>query len=173
MTQIKTLAFKKEIVVSLAQFSLFLSLMIATPALKQQLLTGTIINALFFISVVLLGRRAALLLAFLPSVFALFFGLLPAVMAPVIPLIILGNMILILLFDFLRKKNFWLGFISAGLLKFGFLTGFTLLFFGAIFKGQIPTAFQGMMAWPQLFTVLAGGVLAHLLLKNFKKTDAR
>lgn len=120
MTQTKILAIRREIAVDLVKFVLLLSVAILAPLIRQQAITGTIVNAVLFISAVSLGIRGAVLIALVPSIFSLSVGLLPAILAPMVPFIMIGNIILILVFDFLRKKNYWLGMISGSFLKFIF-----------------------------------------------------
>lgn len=173
MSKIKILSFKKALIFDLSKFCLFLSLAVLAPLLKQQFLTGTIVNALLFLSVVSLGIRGALLLAICPSVFAFYIGLLAPAMAPFIPLIVLSNMALVLVFNLLKKNNFWLGMVSAAVLKFIFLAGASSFLAHLFIKKEAILPILTMLSWPQLFTALAGGLLAYLVLKNFKKNNAQ
>jgi hypothetical protein len=162
MSKIKILVLKKEFITDLLKFSLFLSLAILAPFLHQQWLTGTIVNALLFLSVVLLGRRPALLLALAPGAFALAVGLLPALLLPFVPLIILGNIILVLVFDFFRKSNFSLALILAAVLKFSFLAGLSFVFADLFFENK---AILAPLFWPQLITASSGGLVAYIFLR--------
>ena len=137
MEKIKILTLNKIFMADLAKFSLLLAIVILAPLANQQLLTGTIVNAALFISCVILGIRGAILLALAPSIFALAVGLLPAVLAPMIPFVILGNVILILAFDFLSKKNFWQGVILGAFIKFIFLYSASFMVITLIFKKEI------------------------------------
>jgi riboflavin transporter len=173
MEKIKTLALNRTLIPDLAKFSLLLAITILAPLANQQLITGTIVNAVLFISCLILGRRGAILLALAPSIFALTVGLLPPALAPMIPFIILGNVILILVFDFLRKKNFWLGVFSASFLKFIFLAATSSLIVNIFFKKEIAQSVAVMTSWPQLLTAVLGGSLAYFGLRFFKKIDAK
>jgi uncharacterized membrane protein len=108
-----------------------------------------------------LGPQNAILVGLIPSVVALSTGLLPAVLAPIIPFIMISNTILILTFAYLRRKNFWLGVTAASVLKFVFLFSMSAM--------VMDSKMASMMSWPQLLTALAGGVIAYLALKSFKK----
>ncbi len=173
MTQTKILTIKKEVAVDLAKFVLLLSIAIIAPLIRQQAITGTIVNAVLFISAVFLGIRGAVLIALVPSIFSLSVGLLPAVLAPTIPFIMIGNIILILVFDFLRKKNYWLGMISAGVLKFIFLASVSSVVINLLLKKEIAHQVAMMMSWPQLLTALSGGAIAYLVLKALNKLNAK
>jgi hypothetical protein len=173
MERIKILALNKIIVSDLAIFSLFLAVAILAPLAGNQLVTGIIVNAVLFVSCVVLGVRGAILLALIPSVFALASGILPPALVPMIPFIMLGNVILILIFDFLKNKNFWLGMVSGAILKFIFLYNIFFVVVNLIIKKEIAQSAAAMMSWPQLLTALFGGGVAYLTLRFFKKIDAR
>src|SRR4030042_6901953 len=115
------IAIKKEDILSLVKLATFVGLSILVPLLGQQAITGPIVNALLFSSVIILGIPSAILVGLLPSLVALSTGLLPMALAPMVMFIMAANTILILSFWLLNKKNFWLGIISASILKFLFL----------------------------------------------------
>jgi len=119
----------------------------------NQWITGTIVNALLFLAVWRVGIVNAMLVAALPSSIALMRGLLPVPMAVLIPYIILSNIVLIAVFYAIKKYPL-LGIISASLAKFLLLFVITSL----LIKVAGPLLI--MMQWPQLFTALAGGLIA-------------
>jgi hypothetical protein len=170
MNQIKTLVIKRDIVLIAIQFAVLLGVVTAAPLINQQAITGTIVNVALFISTVLLGAQNAILIGLVPSLIALSVGLLPAVLAPAIPFIMIGNTILILVFDYLRQKNYWLGITVSGFLKFLFLFGTSSIVVSLLLKKEIAAKVAAMMSWPQLFTAMAGGVIAYFILKSIKKT---
>ncbi len=153
-----------------AGFFLFAGLLIFAPLLKNQMITGTLVNFLLFSSIVLLGRKVALGFCIFPSVISLASGFLPFVLAPVVPFIVLSNAVLVLTFDFFRKKNLYFAVAAASLLKFLFLwsTSFLVL---SVFENPVADKVALMMGYPQFFTALAGGFLATLFLGiiNHKK----
>ncbi|KPJ55113.1 hypothetical protein AMJ47_01145 [Parcubacteria bacterium DG_72] len=169
MKNMKTIALTKTRAgVKLAVFAVFLAVSIAAPFIKQQFITGPIVNAVLYISTATLGIGAGVLIGFLPSMISAWAGLLPIPLLPMIPYIIMGNAILVLTFGVLRKKNFWLGVGLASVLKFMFLflsSSFIINFF---IKTALPKPIIAMMAWPQLITALAGGIIAFILLKIIK-----
>lgn len=159
---------KTSIAIKLAIFAGFLGISIIAPFFKQQLVTGPIVNAVLFLSTAVLGIGAGVLIGFLPSMVSAFAGLLPMPLLPMIPYIIMSNAILVLIFGFLLKKNFWLGVVSASFIKFLFLflsSSFVINFF---IKKALPAKIVAMMTWPQLITALIGGVIACFLLKIVK-----
>ncbi len=152
----------------IADFFIIAGLLVFAPLLKNQMITGPLVNFLLFISPIFLGRGIALSFCIFPSIISLASGLLPAVLAPVIPFIILSNAILVLTFDFLRKKNLFLALFASSLFKFLFLfsTSSWVLNF---FKEPVSKQVAMMMGYPQFFTALAGGLLAIGFLKIIKK----
>lgn len=138
---------------------IFPALLAHTP--HNQWITGTIVNAILFLAVWRLGIVNAILVAALPSSIALSRGLLSAPMAGLIPYIILSNIILIAVFYAIKKYPL-LGIISASLAKFLFLFVITSL----LIKVAGPLLI--MMQWPQLFTALAGGLIAVVIMKYQK-----
>lgn len=146
-----------------ARFFLVAALLVFAPLLKNQMITGTLVNFLLFSSAVLLGRKVALSFCVFPSVISLASGLLPFVLAPVIPFVVLSNAILVLSFDFLRKKSQYFAVVLSSLLKFLFLSTTSSLVLG-MFNKPVADKVAVMMSYPQFFTALAGGFLAILFL---------
>lgn len=105
----------------------------------------------------------------IPSVIALSTGLLPSVLAPMIPFIMVSNSLLVSVFKSLHNKNYWLAVITSGLLKFTFLFFFSQIITGLILKKEIAEQVALMLSWPQLLTALLGGLLALSFLKIYKK----
>jgi hypothetical protein len=165
MTETKTLILRK---VNLFYFAVLLGAAVFAPLLKFQLVSGSLVNAVLFISTVLLGVQSAIFIGLIPSLFALTIGLLPVALVPMVPFIVTSNAILVLIFSFLRKKNFWLGVISASIVKFVFLFASSSLLVSFISNKQTVIAAAKMMSLPQLFTALAGGLIAYLFLRLFK-----
>lgn len=169
MNQVKSLTIKKETFFSLVQFTVLVGIAAAAPLLRQQAITGPIINSTLFISVVFLGTQNAILVGLAPSLIALSVGLLPLVLAPMIPFIMTSNAILILVFSYLREKNYWLGVVSASILKFLFLFSASSVVVKSLVKEEVASKVAIMMSWPQLLTALGGGLIAYLFLKSRQK----
>jgi len=165
---VKNLAIRRDDVAIMTKFLFLSGLAILIPSLVHaQWVTGPIINAILFLSVILVGGRNAVLIGLLPSIIALFFGLLPAPLAPMIPFIMIANAILIIVFDLL-KNNFWLGVFVSSVLKFLFLK----LSYGAIvellLKKELAQTVAGVLSWSQLFTAIAGGAIAWGIVKLYR-----
>jgi len=159
-------AIAKQYVVPLTSFLCLTLIAVFAPLFHNQAITGPIVNATLFLGVVLIGTKYALFIGLLPSVIALSVGLLPPILAPAIPFIMLSNAILIIVFGFLKKYNFWLGVTSASLIKFLFLFSSSSIILKLITKKEIVSA---VLSWNQLLTALVGGVIAFLILKALKR----
>lgn len=140
------------------------------PLFPLQQVTGPIINALLFVAVIMLGLRQALVVCFMPSIMALSAGLLSPILLPIVPFIMLSNVVLVVVFSYLHQKNYWLGIISASLLKFIFIWSTTSAVANLFIKNsKAIQAVATMMSWPQLISALAGGVIAYVFLKTIKR----
>jgi len=162
---------KKEKVldwVKIGQFGVFLAILIALPFLKNQLITGSLVNALFFISASMLGFQSAFLLCFVPSLVSVYAGLLPILLAPVIPFIIAGNALLMFVFIKLKHRGFWQGAVFASLAKFAFIWLVGMILANSVLHGISKVVMQ-IISWPQLATAIAGSAIAFLFFKIIKK----
>lgn len=169
-TKVKTLSN-----VDMRAVARFLALAAVMPLLPffihLQWITGPAVNALLIIALFLSGYRGAFVLCFVPSLAALAGGLLPAVMAPAIPFVILGNIIFIsgIHWMYYKFKDNTLAYWMA--LGFGALFKFFPVYLGALLatrfwlEGPIADKIAVMLSWPQLFTALTGGMAAWVVLK--------
>ncbi|MBU1683940.1 iron hydrogenase [Patescibacteria group bacterium] len=169
MQQTKILTINRKKVFTLTQFTALVVVATTVPLFNQQAITGPVVNATLFVSVALLGVQNAILVGLIPSLVALSTGLLPPVLAPMIPFIMVGNTILIMVFGYLKERNFWLGVITASVLKFLFLFSTSSIVINLLLKKEVATKVAMMMSWPQLLTALVGGLLAFVFLKGIRK----
>ncbi len=165
----------KSIAAKALQLSAFIAIAVAAPYFLNQLITGSIVNALLFISVFLLGIESAFFLCLIPSLISIYTGLLPLALAPMIPFIITGNALLVLSFyklsnpsTSLRAGSFWAGAIPAAVIKFIFIWVVGMVLARSILSG-IASKVMLMISWPQFATAIAGACIAYLFLKIIKK----
>ena len=137
--------------------------------IHSQFVTGPIINAVLFLSTFLLGPFEAVLIGIIPSTVALSSGLLPLPLAPMVPFIMIGNVILIGTFHYTRSKSFVGAVILSSILKFAFLFSIVTLLMNTMLQEALVAKLSIMMSWPQLITALIGGLIAFIILKNLKK----
>lgn len=153
-------------------FAVLLGVCITAPMLRlPQLFTGTLVNAALLVAVVRLGPRAAVSIGILPSLFAVMSGQLPAPLAPLVPVIMVGNALLVVAFHVLRRRGWWLGVAAAAVLKSCWLFGVTSLLAastGLLAAPVVPVALT-IMGWPQLVTALSGGAIAYAALRPARR----
>jgi hypothetical protein len=141
-----------------------------------QWITGPIVNALLILILFLVGLRMALLICFVPSLMALAGGLLPLPLAPVVPFIMLGNVIFILAIDYFYKSakkqinGYWIGVVVGGALKYLFVWFNANLMINLILHDDVAAPLLvKLVSWPQFATALAGGIIAWAVLKWLKR----
>ena len=178
----------------LIKFLILLTIATGAPLLgfHSQWITGPIVNMALILSIFLLDVRSALLIGILPSTIALGTGLLPAILAPIIPFIILSNSILVLAFSVLSRVSdeqsesriegsrdklwslnyFTKLFIGSGL-KYLFLLLTSEIVINLLLNSKVAPAVAQIMSWPQFFTAMIGGILAFGVLKVLKIKKVR
>jgi hypothetical protein len=140
-----------------------------------QWFTGPIINAVLVLVLFLVGIRSALVIALVPSLMALSGGLIPPVLAPVVPFIMISNCIFVLSIDRIYEwsknsnRGYWLGIVIGASLKFIFLYFSVSFIIKLILKKELAVKVAQMMSWPQLITAILGGVIAWAVLKWLKR----
>lgn len=163
-TNMETALKTKSITISLIQFLSILSIIILAQVIfKNQFITGSIINALLICSVFFLGLRQSIGIAIIPSLFSVLTGLMAPAIIPFVPFIILGNIILVVTFNYLKNSYFLAGAIGS-VLKFAFLFLSSSYLFSFL-----PEPILYAMSYPQLITAILGVVLAFIILKKLKK----
>lgn len=147
----------------LTRSALILALAIAVQSVRMpQFITGPLVNTLLFLAAGFIGPLSAVLIGTMTPLLAFAFGIMP--LAPAIPVIILGNVSLGLVFGYLQR-NPYLGVAAASFVKYGvmFLGVYYLLPFLA--NINLPPKVINMLTTPQLFTALGGGALAIVIFK--------
>jgi hypothetical protein len=175
MQYLKEKAFERVNTNSIARFAGLASVAIFLPYLIHvQWITGPIVNAILILTLLMFGFRNAIAIAVVPSLMALSGGLLPAILAPVVPFIMIGNMILILCVDWCynnfedQAKGYWTGVLVGATLKFLFLFASVNIISGLLIKQELAIKVAQMMSWPQFYTVVIGGVIAWGVWKRAK-----
>ena len=171
--------------------ALLLALLVALQALTKgfgQLVTGSCVNALLAISVLLGGIGCGLTVAIISPVLAFVLGIAPNFIT-VLPIMLANSCYVALLHLFLGKscKPVWkqpVALVVAAFAKFGVLyvlvvTVICDLASGALLGKKLGDIIvlappmlkllSAMFSWPQLFTALIGGGIALLLLPVLRK----
>ncbi len=176
MNNIKTKTLSKINALALVRFLVLGGVMSIVPFyIHIQWITGPMVNALLILALFIIGIREAFILALIPSLMALSGGLIPAILAPVVPFIMLSNLIFIYLIDrfslILKNsdKSYWLGLFIASFTKFIFLYLSVNIISKILIKQELIVKVAQMMSWPQFFTAFSGGMIAFLFLKFIKR----
>ena len=159
----------------ITETAVMLALLIALQALTKplgQLVTGSCVNAVLAISVLLAGLGSGITIAVISSVLAFLLGIGPA-LVQVVPVIACGNAILAGLFGLSCRKE-WkreLAMVGSAVLKCAFLWAAVPAVIASL--GTVPAkqaaVMSAMFSWPQGVTALIGGVLALVILPRLKK----
>jgi len=145
----------------LYSFAVFLiPLLIPSP----QMLTGTLVNAFLIMAALHFRGWKAAPIVILPSIAALFSGLLfgpfTVFILFMMPFIWIGNFVLVYLFKYLnlaKNMNYWAALGASAIAK-------SAVIFGAAFVlvnfSMVPSALLTAMGIMQLGTAIAGGIIA-------------
>ncbi len=143
--------------------------------LHIQLLTGPIVNAILILTLFLVGMREAMIVALVPSIVALGRGLLPPVLAPMVPFIMISNVLFIITIDYFynniknNEKGYWVGILSGSLLKFLFLLVNTNLIVTLVLNKNLAAKIAQITGVAQFATAIAGGFIAWFILKWLRR----
>ena len=81
------------------------------------LITGVFVNAIYIFVDIYAGRRDSLLLCFLGPFGGILSGHMAPFMLPIVPVIIIGNMVLVFLYDKLKAKTLFYKLVIPSLVK--------------------------------------------------------
>ncbi len=163
--KVKTITLKKVITKEMTLLLTAFFAVLFVPLLGIQSVTGPVVNAVLFLATFYIGIKNAVWLAIFPSFIALLSGILPLVMAPLIPFIIISNIILIFTFNYFYKSNFWLGIVSASFAKFIFLSIVSITLSNLFFNNFNVNQVVAIFGWHQLLTALVGGLIAFTVIQ--------
>lgn len=159
-----------------ALIALLVALQMVTSFLGNTIITGSVVNLILIVSVMMGGFMCGLTVAVLSPVFAKFLGIGP--LWTIIPFIILGNITLVLVWNFIGNRkagkariNHILALAVAAVAKFSVLyVGIVKIAIPFLLNLPEPQAgvISGMFSVPQLFTALIGGALAMIMLPILK-----
>lgn len=146
--------------------ALILALTIAIQSLRlPQPVTGPLVNAMLFLAVDLIGMTSAILIGLCTPVIAFLFGIM--LFAPAVPVIILGNVTLAVVYGLLVRRPL-LGLSLAAVAKFGMMSLGVYFLLPTVFNLNIPSKVAATLTTPQLFTALGGAALAFLVVRGLK-----
>lgn len=170
----------------ITETAVMLALLVALQALTKpmgQLVTGSFVNAVLAVSVLLAGLYSGIAVALISPVMAYLLGIAPQILT--VPAIMVGNCVYVTLLHFiagkdskqiLRQLAAWV--ISAAA-KFAALYAIVVWLICGVFsesllasgamKAPMVKALPATFSWPQLFTALIGGAVALLIVPVLRK----
>jgi len=116
-----------------------------------QYATGPLVNTMLYLAGVFVGIWGG------TPVIALWRGILPAPLGPMVPFIALGNAVLVIIYGLIEKRNKYIAVVLASVIKY------LVLATAVRFIVSVPPKIAQMMQVPQLVTALAGGAIAIIL----------
>ena len=146
--------------------------------LAQQLLTGSCVNAVLAVSVLMGGVWCGVTVAALAPVFAQLLGV-GAQFVQLVPAIMIGNAVYVLLLSVLATRKpmrRWSGICAvavAATAKFAVLLLLVRFAINPLMGGKLPAMLLTMFSWPQLVTGLLGGLLVISILPVLKRALKR
>lgn len=148
-----------------------------TSVLNNTLITGSIVNLILIVSVMLCGLKTAASVAVLSPVFAKLFGIGP--LWGIVPFVMLGNLAIITVWYLLTKKELINQVVTYSVAcVLGAVVKFIVIYLGVV-KLAVPiilalpepqaTVISSAFSVPQLFTALIGGAISVLIVPVLKK----
>lgn len=156
--------------------------------MTKQLITGTMVNCVLAVTVLMVGLSSGIAVALISPVCAFIFGIAPNIVT-ILPIMV-GNSCYVALLCFIigkARKFGWrqpVALASAALVKFGVLYLLVVKVICGVASGALLGQKVGdivvlappmlkmlptMFAWPQLVTALAGGVIALSIVPVLRK----
>lgn len=170
----------------ITETAVMLALLVALQALTKpmgQLVTGSFVNAVLAVTVLIAGLTSGITVALISPVLAYLLGIAPQILT--VPAIMVGNSVFVILLYCIAGKDSKqlvrqiLAWVIAAVAKFatlyaivaGLICGVLaegLLASGAM-KAPMLQALPVTFSWPQLFTALIGGAVALLIVPVLRK----
>ncbi len=147
----------------LTRSALILALAIVVQSIRlPQYFTGPLVNTLLFLASALVSPISGVIVGLFTPLLAFSMGIMP--LAPAVPVIMLGNSSLALIFGLLRQKPI-LGVIFAAVGKYAVMALSVFYLFPMLLHITFPQKLLATLTTPQLFTALGGGLIALIVLR--------
>ena len=169
----------------ITETAIMLALLVTLQALTKgfgQLVTGSCVNAVLAVSVLLGGLGCGITVAVISPVLAYLLGIAP--MLVTVPAIMVGNTVFVVLLHFIAGKRIGLlsrviAWVAAAVAKFAALYAIVVglvcgllsesLLASNTLKAPMLQALPVTFSWPQLITALIGGAVALLMVPVLRK----
>lgn len=172
----------KSKIIWMTRTAVLLALLVALQALTKplgQYVTGSVVNLILILSVMLGGLWCGATVALLSPLFAFLVGIGPA-FPPILPFVMLGNLALVLAWHFIAGRASAGKLLARGVcaLVAGAVFKFLVLYFGIV-QLAVPliltlpqkqaAVLSASFSFPQLVTAAVGGAVALLVLPVLRK----
>lgn len=130
-----------------------------------QSVVGPLVNLVLFVSVMMIGPLAGVTVGVITPLVAFLVGIMP--LAPLVPVIMIGNALLVVVFHFSKqtiKFGEYIGVVLAALFKFIFLATAVRQLLPLVMP-KVPPKIIAAMGINQFITALVGGVIALVVAK--------
>ena len=167
----------------ITETAIMLALLVALQALTKplgQLVTGSCVNAILAVTVLVAGLSSGITVAVISPVLAFLLGIAPQILT--VPAIMVGNTVYVVLLHLLSGKHIVkkiVAWLVAAAAKFAALYAIVVWLICGVFaegllaagtlKDPMLKALPATFSWPQLFTALIGGAVAILLVPALRK----
>lgn len=174
----------------ITETAVMLALLITLQAFTKplgQIVTGSCVNAVLAVTVLVSGMGSGVTVALLSPVFAYLLGIAPQIVT--VPAIMAGNLVYVLLLRTIAGSSSKailrqiLALVAAAAAKFAVLYVLVVkvicgilsaqLLEGGVLKEPMLKALPATFAWPQLLTALIGGAIALLIVPVLRKALKR
>ena len=170
----------------ITETAVMLALLVSLQALTKpmgQLVTGSCVNTVLAVTVLVAGIHSGVTVAIISPVLAYLLGIAPQILT--VPAIMVGNSVFVVLLYFIAGKDSKkiakqiIAWLSAALAKFAALYAIVVWLICGVFaeslmasgmlKAPMLKALPATFSWPQLFTALIGGAVALLIVPVLRK----
>lgn len=167
----------------LTETAVMLALLLALQVLTKpmgQLVTGSFVNAVLAVTVLMTGLWSGVIVALVSPVAAYLLGIAPQILT--VPAIMVGNTVFVVLLHCLAGRRL-LSWLVAAVSKFAVLYAVVVWLICGVFSerllasGTLKTPMLSVLtatfSWPQLITALIGGGVALLMVPALRKALKR
>lgn len=167
----------------ITETAVMLALLIALQVLTKpmgQLVTGSFVNAVLAVTVLIAGLPSGITVAVISPILAYLMGIAPQILT--VPAIMAGNTVFVIILHFIAGKGLvrqLVAWIVAAVAKFATLYTIVVWLICGVLADQLLAngamkppmlkALPATFSWPQLFTALIGGGIALLIVPVLRK----
>lgn len=142
----------------------------------NQVVVGPLVNTVIIVAVMATDLKYGILISFATPILAVITGQFPAAGAPFVPFIMIGNGVLSVTVWFMdkyvKKYGLYIGIVVGAVLKALVLTvsiRYLVVLFGIGLPKPLIAKLSVMMSYPQLYSAIAGGIIAVIFYSVYKK----